>query len=67
MVIHQALDNLHQHNPRLAEAVELRYFGGLPLDEIADTLAVSLATVKRDLNLGVAWLRRALVVYRAGA
>jgi len=60
MVIHQALDNLHQHNPRLAEAVELRYFGGLPLDEIADALAISLATVKRDLSLGVAWLRRAL-------
>jgi RNA polymerase sigma-70 factor (ECF subfamily) len=61
LMIHEALDNLHRHNPRLADGVELRYFGGLPLDEIADALAVSLATAKRDLSLGVAWLRRALV------
>ena len=60
MAIHEALDKLHQHNSRLADAVELRYFGDLPLEEIADALAVSLATVKRDLSLGVAWLRRAL-------
>ena len=60
LAVHEALEQLKAHNDRMAQAVELRYFGGLQLDEIADALAVSLATVKRDLALGEAWLRRAL-------
>lgn len=60
LAVHEALDNLQGHNERLAQAVELRYFGGLKLDEIAEALSMSLATVKRDLSLGEAWLRRAL-------
>jgi len=58
--VHEALEKLAGHNGRMAQAVELRYFGGLQLDEIAATLDISLATVKRDLALGEAWLRRAL-------
>lgn len=60
LALHEALDKLQGHNARTAQAVELRYFGGLQLEEIAEGLAVSLATVKRDLALGEAWLRRAL-------
>ena len=60
LAVHEALAQLQVHNGRLAQAVELRYFGGLKLDEIAEALSTSLATVKRDLSLGEAWLRRAL-------
>lgn len=60
LAIHEALEKLTAHNQRMAEAVELRFFGGLQLEEIAEALSVSLATVKRDLTLGEAWLRRAL-------
>jgi RNA polymerase sigma-70 factor (ECF subfamily) len=60
LVLHEALEKLQAHNQRTAEVVELRYFGGLQLEEIAENLAISLATVKRDLAFGEAWLRRAL-------
>ena len=60
LAVHEALEKLHGHNARLAQVVELRYFGGLQLDEIAATLSMGLATVKRDLAFGQAWLRRAL-------
>jgi RNA polymerase sigma-70 factor, ECF subfamily len=60
IAIHEALEKLSTHNNRLAQSVELRYFGGLQLDEIAAALGISLATVKRDLTLAEAFLRRAL-------
>ena len=60
LAVHEALDRLQAHNARAAQAVELRYFGGLSLEEIAAAQSLSLATVKRDLTLGEAWLRRAL-------
>ena len=60
LALHEALEKLHGHNGRMAQAVELRYFGGLQHEEISEALAVSPATVKRDLSLGEAWLRRAL-------
>ena len=60
LAVHEALEKLHAHNGRLAQAVEMRYFGGLQLEEIAEAQSISLATVKRDLTLGEAWLRRAL-------
>jgi RNA polymerase sigma factor (TIGR02999 family) len=60
LALHEALEKLQGHNARTAQAVELRYFGGLQLEEIAEGLSVSLATVKRDLAFGEAWLRRAL-------
>jgi DNA-directed RNA polymerase specialized sigma24 family protein len=40
--------------------VELRYFGGLEIDETADALGVSAATVKREWAVARAWLRREL-------
>jgi len=60
LVLHEALDKLAEQNPRTAQVVELRYFGGLQLEEIAAHLSISLATVKRDQALGNAWLRHAL-------
>jgi RNA polymerase sigma factor (TIGR02999 family) len=60
LVLHEALEKLQSYNARMAQTVELFYFGGLSREEIADSLAVSLGTVKRDLALGIAWLRRSL-------
>ena len=60
LIIHDALERLQAHNPRLAQTIELRYFGGLLHSEIAESLSIAPATVKRDLALGEAWLRRAL-------
>jgi len=50
------LTALEKFDPRKYKAVELRYFGGLSLDEIAQALEVSSATVRRDLRLAEAWL-----------
>lgn len=56
----RALHALAACHPRTAEAVTLRAFAGLDLKELADTLRVSLATAKRDLDFGRAWLTAAL-------
>ena len=58
--LHDALERLAAFDPRKAKVIELRYFGGLTRDEVADTLHLTLGTVKRDLMLGEAWLRREL-------
>ncbi len=55
-----ALERLAELSPRKARLLELRYFGGLKLEECAETLSVSLATVKNDLSFGRAWLAREL-------
>ena len=52
----EALTRLEQLDERQAQMVEQRYFGGLTLEEIAVTMDVSLATVKRDLRSARAWL-----------
>ncbi len=54
------LTQLEKIDPRKSKAVELRYFGGLSLDEIAQTLEVSAITVRRDLRMAEAWLHREL-------
>lgn len=56
--IDEALQRLATHNPRLAEIVELHYFGGLTYQELAETLKVSEATIDRDLRLAKAWILR---------
>ncbi len=58
--LNDALDRLAQLDPRQARVVELRYFGGLSVEETAETLDVSVATVKRDWAVARAFLRRAL-------
>jgi RNA polymerase sigma factor (sigma-70 family) len=47
-------------NPRHSRVVELRFFGGLTLEEVAHVLGVSLMTVRRDWTLAKAWLFREL-------
>jgi RNA polymerase sigma factor (TIGR02999 family) len=54
--VDEALTRLEQLDERQARMVEQRYFGGLTLEEIASTMNVSLATVKRDLRSARAWL-----------
>lgn len=58
--VHEALLAFEQQDPRAAKVVELKFFGGLELDEIADVLALSRTTVKRDWALARAWLHREL-------
>ena len=55
-----ALNRLTEINSRQAQVVELRYFGGLSLDEIAGILAISPRSVKRDWALARIWLFREL-------
>ena len=54
--INDALTRLEQLDPRPAAVIEMRFFGGLTAQEIADVLAVSLATVKRDWDFARSWL-----------
>ena len=51
-----ALTRLKALSPRQSQLLELRYFGGLSLEETASATGVSLATVKRELRLALAWL-----------
>jgi RNA polymerase sigma factor (TIGR02999 family) len=56
----QALRELSELDPRHGRVVELRFFGGLTLEEAAEVLGASPATVKRDWSLARAWLYRRL-------
>lgn len=58
--LHDALDVLAQLDARQARVVELKFFGGLEIDEIALVLEVSPATVRRDWSLARLWLGREL-------
>jgi RNA polymerase sigma factor (TIGR02999 family) len=58
--LNAALDRLAALDERQSRVVELRYFGGLSIEETAEVLAVSPATVKRDWTLARAWLHREL-------
>jgi RNA polymerase sigma-70 factor (ECF subfamily) len=50
------LQTLEKVDPRKCKVVELRYFGGLSMEEIAQTLDVSPVTIRRDLRMAEAWL-----------
>jgi len=56
----EALTRLAEFDPEQAHLVELRFFGGLSLEETAGVLGVSRTTVKRNWNLSKAWLAREL-------
>jgi len=56
----EALTRLEAIDPRQGQIVEQRYFGGLSLEETAEVMSVSLATVKRELRFAHAWLAAAL-------
>ncbi len=55
-----ALEQLEQANPRQSRVVECRFFAGMSMEETAEVLALSPATVKRDWIAARAWLNRAL-------
>jgi RNA polymerase sigma factor (TIGR02999 family) len=58
LAVHSALENLTALDPRKAKVFELRYFGGMSVDEAAEVLNVSAATVARDWRMAKAWLWR---------
>jgi RNA polymerase sigma factor (TIGR02999 family) len=60
LALNQALDGLAAVDADLARVVELRYFGGLTLDETADVLETSPQSVSRDWTVARAWLARRL-------
>jgi RNA polymerase sigma-70 factor (ECF subfamily) len=60
MALDEALDRLNKIDEQQVRIVELRYFGGLSLEETADALQISRATAARDWNVARAWLHREL-------
>ena len=60
LALHESLLAFETVDERAARIVELRFFGGLEVDEIAQVMGVSAPTVKRDWALARAWLRRDL-------
>jgi RNA polymerase sigma factor (TIGR02999 family) len=58
--LNEALDRLSTLDERQARIIELRFFGGLTVDEVADVLEVSPATVKREWDMAKTWLLREL-------
>lgn len=60
VALHDALQALQAIDPRKSRVVELRFFGGLSVEETAAVLKVSEETVKRDWRLAKGWLRREL-------
>jgi RNA polymerase sigma factor (TIGR02999 family) len=60
LALDEALERLGVQDPRKSQIVELRYFGGLTVEETAEFLKLSHRTVKREWRMAKAWLYRAL-------
>lgn len=58
--LHQALEQMEAIDPRQGRVVELRFFGGLSVEQTAEALEISVATVKREWSTARAWLVHAL-------
>ena len=58
VALDEALASLAVIDPQQSRIVELRFFGGLTIEQTAESIGVSPATVKRDLNVAKAWLAR---------
>jgi RNA polymerase sigma-70 factor (ECF subfamily) len=58
VALNEALEALHAIDPRKSRVVELRYFGGLSIEEAAEVLGISTITVNRDWRIARAWLMR---------
>jgi RNA polymerase sigma factor (TIGR02999 family) len=67
LTLDRALRELERKHPRLGQVVECRFFGGLTLEETADALSTSPATVKRDWRLAQAFLHRELCTRDRGS
>jgi RNA polymerase sigma factor (TIGR02999 family) len=66
LALDQCLQRLERLDPQQNQVVELRYFGGLSIEETAETLGISAATVKREWVTARAWLLRELAWPAAG-
>lgn len=62
VTLDRALDELKALDPRQCQIVELRFFGGLTIDEVAEATALSTGTVKREWAVARAWLYRRMAV-----
>jgi RNA polymerase sigma factor (TIGR02999 family) len=60
LAIHEALEKLETMNPRMGRIVELRYFGGLSIEETAEALKIAPGTVMKDWTLAKAFLHQAI-------
>jgi len=60
LMLHDALERLADSDPDRARLVELRYFGGLTIEETAEVMNISPATVKRSWDVARGWLYRAI-------
>jgi RNA polymerase sigma-70 factor (ECF subfamily) len=60
IALDQALTDLFAISPRKGQVVELRYFGGLNIDETAEVLGISSPTVQREWRAAKAWLYKAI-------
>lgn len=60
LALHEALEELKTFDEQQERIVELKFFGGLSIDETAEVLGVGHATVERDWKMARAWLRRKL-------
>ena len=60
LLLDEALCRLAEIDERKSRAIELKFFGGMTIEEIGKVLGISVATVGRELRMGQAWLRREL-------
>jgi RNA polymerase sigma factor (TIGR02999 family) len=67
LALDDALQELGQVDPKLTKIVELRFFGGLSIEESAAALGISASTVKREWAMARAWLHRELTQTASGA
>ena len=61
LTIHQALEKLEALDPRQAQLVELRFFGGHSIEEAADLMSISTSTAKREWKFVRAWLKNEIL------
>lgn len=62
LALNDALNDLAKLDPRQSQVVELRFFGGLAVEEVAEVLHISARTVKREWRWAKAWLRRRILL-----
>jgi len=60
LALHEALEELKTFDPQQEQIVELRYFGGLSIEETAEVLGARSRQVERDWKMARAWLRQKL-------
>lgn len=60
LALNEALEQLSEMDPQQGRIVELKFFGGLSIEETAEVLGIGHATVERDWKMARAWLRRQL-------